>query len=59
MLGRTLAIALEAVGIMVLVTGITIEAITRADFGHFIISAGALIVTGGSMIFAKFVKFKG
>jgi len=59
MLSRTLAVALEAVGILVVVIGIAIETVTRADVGHFIISTGSICVAGGALIFAKFVKFKG
>ncbi len=57
-LSRTLAVALEAVAIVVLVIGIAIEVDTRADIGHFIISAGSLTGMLGAMIFAKFVKWK-
>lgn len=57
-LSRTLAITLEGVGILVVVVGIAIETVTRAELGHFIISAGSICVAGGAMIFAKFVRFK-
>jgi len=59
MLSRTLAVALEAVGILVVVIGIAIETVTRADVGHFIISVGSVGIASGALIFAKFVRFKG
>ena len=57
-LSRTLAVTLEGVGILVVVVGIAIEAITFADIGHFVISTGSILIAGGAMIFAKFVRFK-
>lgn len=57
-LSVTLAVVLEGVGILVVVTGIAIEAITRAEIGHFIISSGSILIAGGAMIFAKFVRWR-
>lgn len=59
MLSRTLAVALEAVGIIVVVVGIAIETVTQAEVGHFIISTGSVAIAGGALVFAKFVRFKG
>jgi hypothetical protein len=55
-LTRNLAIALETVGCCVTVAGIVTEWATRAEYGHCIITGGALLVTLGSMIFAKCMK---
>ena len=55
-LSRNLAIALETVGCCITVAGIVTEWATRADYGYCIITGGALVVTFGSMIFAKCVR---
>ena len=55
-LSRNLAIGLETVGCCITVAGIVTERITQADYGYAIITSGALVVTFGSMIFAKCVK---
>ena len=55
-LTKHLAIALETVGCCVTLAGIVTEWATQADYGYCIITGGALLVTFGSMIFAKCVK---
>jgi len=55
-LTRSLAIALETVGCCITVAGIVTEWATRADWGYCVITGGALVMTFGSMIFAKCVK---
>ena len=55
-LTRNLAIALETVGCFITLAGIVTEWITQADYGYVIITGGALVVTFGSMIFAKCVR---
>jgi len=55
-LTRKLAIALETVGCCIILAGIITEWATGADYGYAIITGGALLVTFGSMIFAKCVK---
>jgi len=55
-LTRNLAIALETVGCFITLTGIITEWATGADYGYAIITGGALVVTFGSMIFAKCVR---
>ena len=56
-LTRNLAIALETVGCCITLAGIVTEWATGgADYGYAIITGGALVVTFGSMIFAKCVK---
>lgn len=52
-LTRNLAIALESVGCSVTLAGIVTEWATRADYGYCIITGGALLVTFGTMVFAK------
>ncbi len=53
---RHLAIALETVGCCITLAGVVTEWVTRADYGYVIITGGALVVTFGSMIFAKCVR---
>ncbi len=55
-LTKTLAIALETVGCVVILTGIAIEVALRAPLGYVLITSGACIVAVGGMIFAKLVK---
>jgi hypothetical protein len=53
---RSLAIALETVGCCITLAGIVTEWATGADYGYAIITGGALVVTFGSMIFAKCIR---
>jgi hypothetical protein len=55
-LSRNLAIALESVGCSVTLAGIVTEWATRADYGYCIITGGALLVTFGTMVFAKCMR---
>ncbi len=55
-LTRSMAIGLETVGCCITLTGIVTEWATGADYGYAIITGGALVVTFGSMIFAKCIK---
>ena len=57
-LSRTLAIALEAVGCCVITGGIVIEVTMGADIGYVAITAGALAIAFGGMVFAKLIKKK-
>ena len=57
-LTQTLAVALEAVGCSVVLTGVIIELITHADFGYVIITSGAWFVAAGGMIWVKIVRRK-
>jgi len=50
---KILAIGLESVACCTIVGGIVIEAITGADVGYIIISAGSLGVAAGSILYAK------
>ena len=55
-LTKTLAIALETVGCVIILTGIAIEVSMRADLGYMLITSGACIVAVGGMIFAKLLR---
>ena len=55
-LTKNLAIALETVGCCVTVAGIVTEWATRAEYGYCIITGGALLVTFGTMVFAKCLR---
>lgn len=55
-LTKTLAIALETVGCVAILTGIAIEVSMRAHLGFVLITSGACIVAIGGMIFAKLVR---
>jgi hypothetical protein len=55
-LTRHLAIALELVGCCVTLAGIITEWATRAEYGYCIITGGALLVTFGTMVFAKCLR---
>ncbi len=56
-LTRTLAIALEGVGISVIVSGIVVEFVLHADLGYILITGGSLGVAIGGIIFAKFARW--
>ncbi len=55
-LTRTLAVALEAVGICAVIVGIGIEVYYEADTGFLLISGGAGVIALGSLIFAKLTR---
>jgi len=55
-LSKTLAIALETVGCVIILTGIAIEVSLRAPLGYVLITSGACIVAVGGMIFAKLLR---
>jgi len=55
---RTLAIALESVGIIAIILGIAFESLTGADLGYMFISGGAVIIAGGGMMWAKLIRRK-
>ena len=55
-LSKTLAIALETVGCVIILTGIAIEVSLRAPLGYVLITSGACIVAFGGMIFAKLLR---
>ena len=55
-LSRSLAIALETVGCFVTLAGIVTEWVTRAEYGYCVITGGALLITFGTMIFAKCMR---
>jgi len=53
---RTLAIALESVGICVILLGIGIEVYYEADIGYIAITGGAGVFALGGMLWAKFFR---
>lgn len=53
---KTLAIALESVGISAIIGGIVIEVILRAPIGFIIITTGSLIVTAGGLLWTKIIR---
>ena len=53
---RILAIAFEAVGSCVVLTGIAIEVVTRAAIGHIIITSGCLVAMIGGMMYVKLFR---
>jgi len=55
-LTKTLAIALETVGCVIILTGIAIEVSMKAHLGYILITSGACIVAVGAMIFAKLLR---
>lgn len=52
---KTLAIALEAVGICAILLAVGIEVYYEADIGFIVMTSGAGITALGSMIFAKLI----
>ncbi|HUV56680.1 MAG TPA: histidine kinase [Dehalococcoidales bacterium] len=55
-LTKTLAVALETVGCVIILTGIAIEVSMGADLGYVLITAGAFFVAVGGMVFAKLLR---
>ncbi len=55
---KILAIGLETAGCCVGVAGITVEAMVHAQLGYILITAGAVLVAIGGMLFAKVVRRK-
>jgi len=55
-LTKTLAIAFETVGCIIVLTGIAIEVSLGAELGYILITSGACIIAVGGMIFAKLLR---
>jgi hypothetical protein len=51
-----ISVIVEVVGIAALGLGIGVELTLGADLGYILISVGALVVAGGGLLFAKFVR---
>ena len=51
-----LAIALEAVGVIGIIAGISVEVTMHADLGYIIISSGCAMVASGALIWGKLIK---
>ena len=48
-----LAVAVELIGILLIIAGIAIEVSTGASLGHIIISVGSALVAAGSVLWGK------
>lgn len=48
-----LATAIELSGVFIVAIGIATELSTGADFGHYIISVGSVVISTGSILWAK------
>lgn len=55
-ISKHLAIALETVGIVVMVVGINIEVVTGAHIGYVVMTSGAALIALGALIFAKVIR---
>ncbi len=55
-LTKVLAVALEAVGMCIVLVGIVIEVSYQAHIGFVLITSGSVVIAGGGMIFAKLVR---
>lgn len=53
---RVLAIAIETIGIVTVICGITLEALTNSPHYLILISIGSLVVAAGGMIWSKIMK---
>lgn len=53
---RGLAIALESVGIMAIIAGITVEAIMQAEIGFIAITGGSVVIAAGGLLWAKLIR---
>lgn len=50
------SVVVEVVGIAAVGLGVGVELTLGADLGYILITMGALIVAGGGLLFAKFVR---
>jgi len=55
---RTLAIALEAVGVSAIIAGICIETTMHAHIGFVTITGGSVLIASGALIWAKLIRRK-
>jgi len=53
---RTLAIALESVGICAIIGGIIFETQVHAPIGFVIITGGSVLVAAGGLLYAKIYR---
>ncbi|GAI86582.1 unnamed protein product [marine sediment metagenome] len=53
---RTLAIALEAVGVCAIIGGIVFEMQVQAPIGFVIITGGSVLVAAGGLLYAKIYR---
>ena len=50
---KLLCVIIELIGIIVISAGIGIELAYKADIGYVTMSAGAIMITAGSVVYAK------
>ena len=53
---RLLCAILELLGVCVVSVGLGIELAMKADVGYMLITAGSLLLAGGGMVYAKFIR---
>lgn len=53
---RVLAIALESVGVVAIIAGITVECLMQADIGYVVISVGSVMLAAGGLMWAKLIR---
>ena len=51
-----LAVAVELIGILLIIAGIVVEVATGAGLGHIIISVGSALVAAGSVLWGKLAR---
>jgi len=57
-LSYAIPMAIEIAGMFVISMGIAIEIVTKADFGHFIITGGSAVIALGSFLWSKVMKIR-
>ena len=55
---RTLAIALETLGVIAIIVGVAVEATLRAPIGFVAITGGAALIAAGGLIWTKLMRKK-
>lgn len=53
---RSLAIALESIGVVAIIVGIAIETTMHAQMGFVAITGGSALVAAGALIWAKLLR---
>lgn len=56
MKGRLLALIIESVGIVAVVTGIGVEIVAGGHLGVILITSGSAVVAAGSLLWVKVIK---
>ncbi len=55
---RSLAIALETIGVVAIIAGIAVESVMKAEIGFIIITGGSVVIAAGALLWAKLIKRK-